>query len=168
MLKVLARSAARRQAVARLYSAAVERARATVFFTTFGVPDTIDGRFDLLTLHAWVVLERLRAEKMNDLAQGFIDTLFIGFDEGLRDLGAGDMGMGRRMKKIADAFYGRLSSYGASGDVAALGVALSRNLYRGSGTAEHADSMARYVESARANVARSDIAAGLVDFGPLP
>lgn len=168
MLKVLARSAARKQTIARLHAATVGRARAPVFFTKFGVPDTIDGRFDLLTLHAWMVLERLRNEKMGDLAQGFMDTLFIGFDEGLRDLGAGDMGMGRRMKKIADAFYGRLSSYEASHDAAALSGALQRNLYRGGGEAAHADAVAGYIESAKAHVARSDIAAGNLDFGPLP
>ncbi len=168
MLKVLAKSAARKQAVRRLYTAAVERARAPVFFTKFGVPDTIDGRFDLLTLHAWMVLARLRESGMSDLAQGFMDTLFIGFDEGLRDLGTGDMGMGRRMKKIADAFYGRLSSYEASQDPAALRSALQRNLYRGMGDAAHADAVARYVESARAHVAQSAIASGDLDFGPLP
>ncbi|MEI9929444.1 MAG: ubiquinol-cytochrome C chaperone family protein [Rhizomicrobium sp.] len=168
MLKVLSKSVVRKQIVRLLHAAAVERARAPVFFTRFGVPDTIDGRFDLLTLHAWMVLERLREEKMNDLAQRFMDTLFIGFDEGLRDLGTGDMGMGRRMKKIADAFYGRLSSYEASRDEIALSHALQRNLYRGEGEAVHAEAVAHYVQSARAHVARSDIAAGNLDFGPLP
>jgi cytochrome b pre-mRNA-processing protein 3 len=168
MLKVLRKSAVRKQTVQRLYAAVVERARAPVFFTKFGVPDTIDGRFDLLTLHAWMVLGQLRDGKMSDLAQGFIDTLFIGFDGGLRDLGTGDMGMGRRMKKIADAFYGRLSSYETSRDAAALSHALQRNLYRGAGDAAHADAVARYVDSARAHVARCAIAGGELDFGPLP
>ena len=168
MLALLAKSRARKQIVRRLYEGIVRRSRAPVFFTKFAVPDTIDGRFDLLTLHAWLVLDRLRDVKLTDVSQGLMDTLFIGFDEGLRDLGTGDMGMGRRMKKIADAFYGRLSSYEASKDTSALSDALLRNLYRGAGERAHADAIAHYVESARSHIAQSDLAAGEVDFGRSP
>jgi cytochrome b pre-mRNA-processing protein 3 len=97
-----------------------------------------------------------------------MDTVFIGFDEGLRDLGAGDMGMGRRMKKLADAFYGRLSSYEASSDVPAIRDSLLRNLYRGTGDAQNATAVARYVQSARAHVSQSELTSGALDFGPLP
>src|SRR5579871_5902761 len=133
MLNLLGRSAGRKQTVRQLYAATVTRAREPVFFTKLGVPDTIDGRFDLLTLHAWVVLDRLRDANLPHLSQAYMDTVFIGFDEGLSDLGAGDMGMGRRMKKIADAFYGRLSSYEGSEDVQTMSESLLRNLYRGAG-----------------------------------
>ncbi|HVW66346.1 MAG TPA: ubiquinol-cytochrome C chaperone family protein [Candidatus Peribacteraceae bacterium] len=168
MLNLLGRSAGRKQTVRQLYAATVERARAPVFFTKLGVPDTIDGRFDLLTLHAWVVLDRLREANLPDLSQAFMDTVFIGFDEGLRDLGAGDMGMGRRMKKLADAFYGRLSSYDGSKDLRTMGESLLRNLYRGAGDTQNAEIVARYVETARAHVAQSDIASGALNFGPVP
>ena len=168
MLKLLGRSAGRKQTVRQLYTATVARSREPVFFTKLGVPDTLDGRFDLLTLHAWMVLERLKDAGLADLSQGFMDTVFIGFDEGFRDLGAGDMGMGRRMKKLADAFYGRLNSYGTSTDATALSHALQRNLYRGAGDAAHAESVAHYVDSARAHLARCDLASGQAEFGPLP
>jgi cytochrome b pre-mRNA-processing protein 3 len=168
MLNVLGKSAGRKELVARLYAATIARARTPVFFTTFGVPDTIDGRFDLLALHAWLVLDRLRAAGLGDVSQGLTDTIFIGFDEGLRDLGAGDMSIGRRIKQLADAFYGRLQAYGASEGAAVMTEAIQRNLYRGEGATAHAQAIARYVESARAHLGRSDVARGEVDFGPLP
>jgi len=168
MLGVLSRYSARGKPVHRLYAATVARAREPVFYTKFGVPDTLDGRFDLLTLHAWLVLDRLREARLGDISQGLMDTIFIGFDEGLRDLGAGDMGIGRRIKKLADAFYGRLKAYGASDGLEAMTEAVQRNLYRGAGDEAYARAVARYIESARAQVERSDVACGAVDFGPLP
>jgi len=168
MLKVFSKSAENRKLVSRLNAATVARAREPVFFTTFGVPDTIDGRFDLLAVHAWLVLDRLRGAGLGDISQGLMDTIFTGFDEGLRDLGAGDMTIAKRIKMLADAFYGRLRVYDASEDPAAMTDAIQRNLYRGSGDAAHAQAVARYVESARAHVGRSDVARGEVDFGPLP
>ncbi len=168
MLNVFGKSAENRKVVSRLYAAIVARARAPVFFTTFVVPDTIDGRFDLLALHAWLVLDRLRAAELGDISQGLMDTIFTGIDEGLRDLGAGDMSIAKRIKTLADAFYGRLHAYDASEDPAAMTGAIQRNLYRGTGDAALVRAVARYVESARAHVGRSDPARGEVDFGPLP
>jgi cytochrome b pre-mRNA-processing protein 3 len=168
MLNLLGRSTGRKRVVRNLYAATVQRSREPVFFTKLGVPDTLDGRFDLLTLHAWLVLERLRDAGLADLSQGFLDTVFVGFDESFREMGAGDMGMGRRMKKLADAFYGRLSSYDGSADVTALSHALQRNLYRGAGDVAHADTVARYVNGARAHLARCDLTTGELNFGPLP
>ncbi len=169
MLNVSRKSGNLKGAVARLHAALVARARAPVFFTGLGVPDTVDGRFDLLVLHGWLVLDRLREAGLNDLSQGLVNTLFLGFDEGLRELGSGDMGMGRRMKKIADAFYGRLQAYGTSGGEAAMAEALQRNLYRGApDRMAQAAVVARYVRAAQSHLARADIAAGEADFGPLP
>ena len=168
MLKLLGRSTGRKRVVRSLYAATVQRSREPVFFTKLGVPDTLDGRFDLLTLHAWLVLERLRDAKLADLSQGFMDTVFVGFDESFREMGAGDMGMGRRMKKLADAFYGRLSSYDGSTDVSALSHSLQRNLYRGVGDMAQAEVVARYIDSARISLARGDLTTGELDFGPLP
>src|ERR1700722_6912194 len=105
MLNAWRKSAERRRLSERLCAALIERARAPVFFREHGAPDPLDGRFDLLTLHAWLVLERLEAADRRDLAQALTDGLFVRFDEALRDMGAGDMGMGRRMKKMASAFF---------------------------------------------------------------
>jgi len=163
MLNVLGRSKVMKCAADRLYAAVVTRARQPVFFVNFAVLDTLDGRFDLLMLHAWLVLTQIKTNA--PLAQAFVDRLFIGFDEALRELGAGDIGMGRRVKKLADAFYGRLAAYDAAIDVDAMSAALTRNLYRG---AENpcAGAMAAYVLGAKAHLRLTQ--KGEVDFGPLP
>ena len=169
MLKGLLKSREDKALGARLYGAVAARAREPVFFTMFGVPDTIDGRFDLVTLHAWLVLERLRRSDMKDSSQGLIDALFTSFDEGLRELGVGDIGIGHRMKKMADAFYGRLAAYGAATNEDALASAILRNVYRGNvGNEVSARHLARYVIAARESLDSSDIASGEADFGPLP
>jgi cytochrome b pre-mRNA-processing protein 3 len=168
MLGILGRTSAHKKLAGRLHSAIVARAREPVFFTKLGVPDTIDGRFDLLALHAWLVLVRLRDDRLTDLSRDLTDTIFVGFDEGLRDLGTGDMGMGRRIKKLADAFYGRLQAYDTSDSLDAMTRSVQRNLYRGVGDAFCAESVARYVASARTHVAGSDVGRGDVEFGPLP
>ena len=164
MLNMLRRSKERRRLVARLHAGLVARAREPEFFATFAVADTIDGRFDLVTLHAWLVLERLAG---GPLAQPFVDAVFIGFDEALREMGAGDIGMGRRMKKLADAFYGRIRAYGEAKDEAEFTAALARNLYRGA-AAPGAGALARYVLRARARLCACDVENGVLDFGPLP
>jgi len=164
MLNVFSRSKHRREAAARIYAALVSRAREPVFFARFAVPDSLDGRFDLLTLHAWLLLERLKGETR--LSQALVDAVFVGFDEALREMGAGDLGMGRKMKKLADAFYGRLQAYGAAADAAAMADALTRNLYRGE-TAPCAGAMAAYVLRARQHLAGWKEGA-VPDFGPLP
>jgi cytochrome b pre-mRNA-processing protein 3 len=167
MLKTLRKLKARKAEAARLFAAIVARAREPVFFTRLGVADTIDGRFDLLTLHAWLVLDRLREPGVEDLSQELLNTLFVSFEEGMRDIGTGDMSMGRRMRNFADAFYGRLSAYHACADLDALTAAIERNLYRGHPTA-HAGEVARYIAGARAHLAGADIASGTTDFGPVP
>jgi cytochrome b pre-mRNA-processing protein 3 len=160
MLKAMKRSKQTRDAAERLYAALVARAREPVFFASLDVPDTLDGRFDLLTLHAWMLLERHNGDRA--LSQALIDRIFVGFDEALREMGAGDIGIGRRIKQFATAFYGRLKAYEAAGP--ALAEALVRNLYRGTATPSAAI-VAAYSEGARSHLA----AAGEgLDFGPLP
>ena len=167
MLNVITRSKTRRRAAERIYTGVVTRSREPVFFARFGVPDTLDGRFDLLTVHAWLALTRVRHEAA--LAQGLVDCIFVGFDEALREMGAGDMGMGRRMKQFADAFYGRLKAYDDAVDSAAMEQALIRNLYRGIAT-PGAELVASYVMRAKDHLAAAGEGPGTadIDFGPLP
>ena len=108
MLNLLRKSAARKQEGRRLYDELVSRAREPVFFTAFAVADSLDGRFDVLALHAWLVLAELGG---GDAAQALTDTIFTGFDEAMREQGAGDMGIARKLKAMADAFYGRMAAY---------------------------------------------------------
>jgi cytochrome b pre-mRNA-processing protein 3 len=122
----------------------------------------------LVALHGWLVLERLKAHGMDAAAQSLTDLLFIGFDEALREQGTGDMGMGRRMKAFANAFFGRLSAYSGAKDEASMAEALVRNVWRGKPMDVYALALARYVTGARAHLAACDLAAGQLDFGPLP
>jgi cytochrome b pre-mRNA-processing protein 3 len=163
MLNALRRSAASRALSARLESQISARARAPVFYAALGVADTIDGRFDMLALHAALVLERIDG----DIAQALVDTIFVSFDEGLRDLGAGDMGMGRRMKKLASALFGRMQAYRDARDLAALEAAITRNIYRGEETSA-ASTLAAYALSAREHLAKCDVEDVVLEFGPLP
>lgn len=163
MLNAMRRSKERRLRAERIYAVLVARSRDPVFFERYGVRDSLDGRFDLLTLHAWLVLGRLKGDAL--LSQALVDTIFTGFDEAFRELGSGDLGLGRRLKQIADAFYGRLAAYDAAGDEAGMAAALVRNLYRGV-SPEGAAAMAHYVWRTRARL--ESWQDGDPDFGPLP
>lgn len=166
MLNLRPRTAARKAAGRALYDALVARARAPVFFRDFAVPDTIDGRFDMMALHAWLVLARLKQQGRDGEAQALTDAIFTGFDEALREQGAGDMGLGRRIKAMADAFFGRLKAYDGAKDRDAMAEALARNLYRGAAADERTRKLADYVASARTTLETG--AQDPLDFGPLP
>ena len=173
MLNLL-RKSTRRQDGQRLYDGLVSRSRNPVFFTVFAVPDTIDGRFDVLTLHAWLALAQFKAAGADGAAQSLTNTIFTGFDECLREQGAGDMGISRKLKAFADGFYGRLVAYQAAATPEELAVALARNLYRGaavgrpsaSEVADRARALATYAFAARQSLQHST--ADSLDFGPLP
>ncbi len=168
MLNGLKKRAGERQVAQGILAGTTARARLPVFYESYGVADTIDGRFDLLVLHVWLVLERLAAQKLQGLSQALVDALFVQFDEALREQGAGDMAMGRRMTKMADAFYGRLKAYGEVDDEAALANALQRNVFRGDASkVEQARALAMYVGKTRRHLSDTDLSQG-VEFGPAP
>jgi cytochrome b pre-mRNA-processing protein 3 len=131
------------------------------------VPDTIDGRFDLLVLHAWLVLERVESD--HRLAQALVNELFVNFDEALRHIGTGDIGMNRRLKVMASAFYGRLKAYRDASSLEGLCAAIHRNLYRGAVARDReAKALAAYAWAARSHLAHIDPTGGRLEFGPLP
>ena len=104
---------ARRDSARLLYAAVVARAREPVFYTRFRVPDSLDGRFDMIALHAFLVLRRLKEEGADGaaLGQALFDVIFSDMDRSLREMGAGDLGVGRRVKRMARGFYGRIAAY---------------------------------------------------------
>ena len=118
-----------------LYVRAVEQARQANFYAEMGVPDTVDGRFDMIALHVYLILRRLKQEnaKSQATAQALFDTMFTDMDRGLREMGAGDLGVGRRVKVMAKAFYGRVAAYdkGLMSDDDSLNEAILRNIFRG-------------------------------------
>jgi cytochrome b pre-mRNA-processing protein 3 len=169
MLKEFRRRRQLRPIADRLCLHVSAQARKPAFYSVYRVSDTIDGRFDLLVLHAWLMLEALQRQGERELAQSLVDMLFARLDEALREQGAGDMGMNRRMKKMAAAFYGRLQVYGEARSENALTAALLRNLYRGDAARiEHAAVLAKYVLGAGAELAQSRLTEGKADFGLIP
>lgn len=176
MLRLFRRENPAKATVHRLYETLVERARAPVFYRAFRVADTIDGRFDLLTLHAFLVMEALRDKGQAGAALGeaLATTIFTGFEEALRDLGVGDLGLSRRIKAMANAFYGRLEAYeSAAVTQEALAAAILRNIYRGENLyAGEAAGLAKYMTDARARLAtkeaKDSLLNGDLDYGPVP
>ncbi len=166
MLNLLRKKPSRKREGASLYEALVSRARASIFFTDFAVADSIDGRFDMVVLHAWLALATLKTKGAGEQAQGLTDAIFTGFDEAMREQGAGDMGLGRKMKAFADAFYGRLGAYEQAKNETELAAALARNLYRGAAVDHRSSTLAAYAVRARENLLVS--LPQSLDFGPLP
>lgn len=116
----------------KLLNAVTEASRRPAFFGPGRVPDTLEGRFELMTLNASLALLRLRSDPAcAPLAQTFTDRLFRFFDAGLREDGVGDLTVPKRMRKLASAFYGRLQAYGEAleaTDTTALTAAVERNI----------------------------------------
>ncbi|MGH6948661.1 MAG: ubiquinol-cytochrome C chaperone family protein [Kiloniellales bacterium] len=159
-----------------LYEALVAQARQPGFYRDWEVPDTLDGRFELVTLHTFLLLHRLKVERAAsaDLAQALFDILFADMDQSLRELGVGDLGVGPRIKTMAEAFYGRIAAYqevleGPGGNPEA---ALARNLY-GTMSASPASlaAMAGYLRAAALLLAEQQLdalAAGRAVFPRVP
>jgi len=117
-----------------LYGAIVAQARHPALYATLDVPDSLDGRFDMIVLHAVLVFRRLRGEApaVAERAQALFDLFMADMDRSLREMGVGDLTVPKRIKKMAEAFYGRLDAYVAAldaGDRAALADALARNVF---------------------------------------
>ncbi len=119
---------------AALYARTAEQARESVLFEGCGIPDTLDGRFDALALHASLMIDRLRREPDGEgLAQAFFDAMFRHLDLTLREIGVQDLGVGRRIKIMAEGLHGRALAYreALAGGPAPLRDVLRRNAYGG-------------------------------------
>lgn len=117
----------------QLYCSLVDQARAPGFYRDHGVPDSLDGRYEMIALHVFLALHRLKrvGEAGSALAQALFDTMFADMDRSLREIGVSDLGVGRRIKDMAKGLYGRISAYetGLNGPDPALEDALRRNLF---------------------------------------
>jgi cytochrome b pre-mRNA-processing protein 3 len=151
---------------AAVYARTAEQARAPELFEGCGIPDTLDGRFDSLALHAALVIDRLRREPDGEaLAQAFFDTMFRHLDLTLREIGVQDLGVGRRIKIMAEGLHGRALAYreALAGGPTPLSEVLRRNAYGGrppddeQAVAQLELHVRRYVERL-AGMARNDLA----------
>ncbi|MEM9014005.1 MAG: ubiquinol-cytochrome C chaperone family protein [Pseudomonadota bacterium] len=124
-----------RQTAIDLYERAVAQARDPDFYQAYGVPDSVEGRFEMVGLHVFLIMRRLRAigSEAKDLNQALLDIMFQNMDDSLRELGVGDMSIGKKIRKMAENFYGRIDVYEKglreNAPPAELVAALSRNIY---------------------------------------
>ena len=135
-LKSLRRATPEERAGSALYREAVAVARQPWFYRELGVTDTLDGRFDLIALHAFLLIHRLQdaPDPGPALAQGIFDAMFSDMDNNLREIGVSDLSVGRRMRAMWEAFHGRSQAYAAAigaMDRPALEASLARNVWRG-------------------------------------
>ena len=179
IFKRLQQTAERERRAGSLYRSIVSQSRRPEFYTDFGVPDNLDGRFEMIALHTFLVLNRLKRDNPASarLAQALYDVFFLDMDASLREMGAGDLGVGKKVKRMAEAFTGRVAAYdggltaspGGAMPSDVLEDALRRNLY---GTLEHVEqdavaAMVRYTRGQRDWLVGQDlvdIASGSIDF----
>ncbi|MCW2246120.1 cytochrome b pre-mRNA-processing protein 3 [Azospirillum fermentarium] len=146
------------------FSCLVVQARHPEFFRGWGVPDTIDGRFDMVALHVFLLMHRLKGQGVaaEAFSQQVFEVMVADMDHSLRELGAGDTGVGKRVKRMVRGMAGRLQAYDralAAGGNAALEAALDNNVY---GTVADSDpvavaSLAAYVRDQAAHLAAQDV-----------
>jgi len=173
--RIFGRSAPDKDAAYLLYAQVVKQARSVEFYTRMGAPDTLEGRFELVTLHAFLLLHRLKnaGKQAKDLAQAVFDVLFDDMDQVLRELGVGDLSVGKKIKSMAELFYGRMNAYdaGMAASDDALEQAIRRIVFAEMEPAEdQVKALAAYMRLAVSDLARQpveDILSGVLRF-PAP
>ena len=138
-----------------IYGMIVAQARLPAFYQRYRVPDTVNGRFDMVLLHLWLVLRRLSAaDGAAVLSQGLFDHFCSDMDDNLRELGISDLSVPKKMLGFAEAFYGRTAAYDAALATGgpALAEALARNVLLGTDVAQ-AGRLAAYVRAASEQLA---------------
>jgi cytochrome b pre-mRNA-processing protein 3 len=158
-----------------LYGAIVAQARRAVFYADYGVPDTVEGRFDLIVLHLVLLLRRVtRNDRLSrDLGQELFDEFCRDLDANLREMGVGDLAVPKRMRGFAEAFYGRQAAYLgalAAPDPRDFAKALARNIFQSGVEEGEAARLAHYAREVLRQLeaqADADLAGGQVTF-PAP
>jgi cytochrome b pre-mRNA-processing protein 3 len=172
MILGLFRKSADADAVYAVYSAIVAQSRQPRFYADWGVPDTVTGRFDMISLHLALVFRRLRSDSKATAAfsQALFDLFFRDMDRSLREMGAGDLSVPKKIRKMGSLFYGLLANITdalAAADDARLEAVLTRNVFAGAAS-PGAASLAAYVraEAQRLDaIATASIVAGRLDQG---
>ena len=168
---------ANRESAHKTYITTVAQARLPAFYADLNVPDTLEGRFDLIVLHAGLMFRRLRksGQSGTPMSDSLFAVMFDDLDQSLREMGVGDMGVGKRVKKMAQAFYGRCKAYDNalnSSDAADLVEAIQRNVYgpamEDSRDAKRLTDYVRDVVTHLDGLEDSVVLAGDASFPPLP
>jgi cytochrome b pre-mRNA-processing protein 3 len=158
-----------------LYAAAVEQARSKPLYASLGAPDTVEGRFEMVALHVYLIMRRLKSdEAAKKVSQCLFDAMFQNMDDSLRELGVGDLQVGKKIRKLAENFFGRIGAYeeALNNDQApddALARALGRNIFENE-TGPQAQVFADYVRRAERSLIQQPcarITGGIVVFPPV-
>jgi len=188
ILRLIRRRSEKKRRAQQLYGSIVAQARREEFYRFWKVPDTVNGRFDMIVLHLFLLIQRLQLEGEEGLDAGRLlaETFFSDMDNSVREQGAGDLAVAKYVRRMADAFYGRLSSYRKAvedGGNDVLANALKRNIFpdhaQGGCGAEQrtAEAIAAYMREAEKDLGKvpfARILAGRIDFpeisanAPLP
>lgn len=146
-----------------LYRQLVNQARLPVFYTDFGVPDTVEGRFEMVALHAVLTMRRLKSASSEARAFGqrIFDVMFDDMDQAMREMGVSDLRVGDKIRALAEAYFGRIAAYedglGAADDALLL-EAVARNVYgETSARREQITAMARYMRACDALLSSQDL-----------
>jgi cytochrome b pre-mRNA-processing protein 3 len=137
-----------------LYNSAVAQARRPEFYSQMGAPDTLEGRFELYTLHVILIVLRLKGRGGDAAAAGqaLFDAYLLSLDIALREMGVGDLSVGKKMKKLGRAFYGRVQAYdSAQATPAELDDLIARTIYEGVEGGDPA-ALVRYARAASADL----------------
>jgi len=155
-----------------LYASAVEQARSALFYADFGVPDTVEGRFEMIVLHVYLILRKLKGDGPGEkkVGQKLFDAMFQNMDASLRELGVGDLSVGRKIRKLAENFFGRVGVYDEAlkpgAEPGLLIAAIGRNVFEDE-AAPGARALAAYVRAAAASITGQPvprIVGGIVQF----
>lgn len=162
MLKRLFKPRPAQVAGRALYASVVAQSREPALYARLGAPDTVEGRFEIYSLHVYLILERLKGQGplAAETAQALFDTYLSALDHALREMGVGDLSVGKRMRKLGEAFYGRVNSYEQAlaglPESAPLQALLARTVYEGA-DAGQAPEFAAYVVRQRETLAGQPI-----------
>jgi cytochrome b pre-mRNA-processing protein 3 len=161
MISRLFRRAPQDPSIASLYGTIVAQARAPAFYQFYAVPDTVNGRLEMIMLHAVLFLGRVEAEAapVRALGQGLFDHFCRDIDASMREMGVGDLAVPRKMRRIGEAFYGRQAAYRAAlaaPDEGSLVAVLERNVYADAPQAGAARRLAAYIREAVRRLAAQD------------
>ncbi len=165
-------------AIEPLYQTVIAQARTPIFYQSYGVPDTLDGRFDMIVFHLTPLIDQLRDEEgaITPDGQALFDRFVDDMEDNLRTLGVGDTSVPKKMKKMGEAFYGRFAAYREAFDNDdSLRTAIARNVLGAESLADEAATaaLAEYARAMRASAEASDVLSGFAfpdpeEFLPAP
>jgi cytochrome b pre-mRNA-processing protein 3 len=171
MILSLFRKKTATEPVYAVYNSIVAQSRRPVFYAEMGVPDTVTGRFDMISLHMALLFRRLRhgPQSAKDFSQAVFDLFFKDMDRSLREMGVSDLGVPKKIQKMGNLFFGLLAAMNEAmdrNDAEALAGVLARNVFDGQDT-PHLRALADYVVARDAELSAQSveaIAAGVVTF----